>query len=500
MSNGSIYIRSSSKSGSFLGLKPPIAWAAILGLILLTAGGMFVGGPPIRFGFPLLSFAVGVLLYRRYPVLYIGFTWWIWMLTPFVARVVDLRSGWDSQRVMLVAPFLVTFISGYTLLRRLPTAGREGGLPYIITLLGLGYGTLIGLVNSSPYSVARALMDWLGPILFSFHLFINWRSYPEHRKNIQQTFLWGVLITGAYGIFQYMTAPAWDNLWLTESGMESSAGKPEPLQIRVWSTMHSPGPFGHFMMVGLLLLFSQQTPLVAPAAGVGYLAFLLSLVRSAWGGWLVGMVSLLSSLKPKLQMRLILSMFVLSICVLPLTMIEPFSQTISDRVGSISNLSSDQSYADRSGNYEANLNKALSNYLGNGIGGTWVGGGGKLSQVIVDSGIIDTFSTLGWLGGLPYLSGLGLMLFRIMRSPHLRADAFISAAYAASLGSLLQLLFSTSTISLPGMLLWSFLGICMAGHNYYQSQRTLTSTIAPSFDPPPDASSDPPNDTAKRHL
>jgi len=168
---------------------------------------------------------------------------------------------------------------------------------------------------------------------------------------------------------------------------------------------------------------------------------------------------------------------------LPLTMIEPFSQTISDRVGSISNLSSDQSYADRSGNYEANLNKALSNYLGNGIGGTWVGGGGKLSQVIVDSGIIDTFSTLGWLGGLPYLSGLGLMLFRIMRSPHLRADAFISAAYAASLGSLLQLLFSTSTISLPGMLLWSFLGICMAGHNYYQSQRTLTSTIARPFDP-----------------
>lgn len=453
-------------------LQPANAWFGILGFILLAIVGTFVGGAAMRIGFPVLAFAVGIFLYRKSSTLYVSFTWWIWLLTPLIARLVDLRSGWDPQRLMLVSPFLVTFVSSATLFRYLPVAYVEGGFPFIIALAGIGYGTLIGLVNSSPLSVARALLDWLSPFLLSFHLFANWRTYPEHRKSIQKTFLWGVLITGIYGIFQYIIAPEWDRFWLVESGLITSAGKPEPLGIRVWSTMHSPGPFGHFMMVGLLLLFSHQSPLQVPAAGVGYLAFLLSLVRSAWGGWLLGLLSLFVSLKPRLQIRLILSMLVLSLCVVPLTTIEPFASTISKRVQSISNLDEDTSFSDRSRNYEANFAQSSANAIGNGLGGNWDASNGSLGQIVRDSGIIDTFLTLGLLGGIPYLTGIILMLSRITSSPQLRVDPFMSAAYAACLGSVLQLIFTTSTIGLPGMLLWSFLGISMAAHNYYKFRKS----------------------------
>lgn len=74
------------------------AWIAILGLVLISSLCVLAGaGGILRLGFPLLSLAVGLFLYLRYPVLYIGFTLWIWFLTPWLRRVVDSRSGWDPQ-------------------------------------------------------------------------------------------------------------------------------------------------------------------------------------------------------------------------------------------------------------------------------------------------------------------------------------------------------------------------------------------------------------------
>jgi hypothetical protein len=153
-----------------------------------------------------------------------------------------------------------------------------------------------------------------------------------------------------------------------------------------------------------------------------------------------------------------------------LTTIEPFSSNISKRFQSISNLDEDQSFSDRSGNYEANFGQSLVNSIGNGIGGNWAVSNGSLSQTIRDSGIIDTFLTLGLFGGIPYLTGIILMISRITKSSQLRVDPFMSAAYATCLGSVLQLIFTTSTIGLPGMLLWSFLGISMAAYNYHKYQ------------------------------
>ena len=44
-------------------------------------------------------------------------------------------------------------------------------------------------------------------------------------------------------------------------------GRPEPFQIRVWSTLNSPGVFGNILVAGLLLLFSVT--LAHQAAGYG---------------------------------------------------------------------------------------------------------------------------------------------------------------------------------------------------------------------------------------
>lgn len=456
-------------------LPEPIAWIAILGLVIFTALCIAIGaGQILRPGYIVLSFAVGVLLYVRYPVIYVGFTWWIWFVTPLISRLIDYRTNFDPSRLILVSQYLVTLISLHCLLKNLPRAYREGGLPFILAFLGVFYAFLVGLIKTSPMTAARGLLDWLTPISFSFYLFINWRDYLKYRQIIQRVFVWGVLIAGTYGIVQYLIAPDWDRFWLINTKL-TSMGQPEPLKLRVWSTMASPGPFAVMMMAGLLILLTTSGSVSVTAAGVGYLAFLLSTVRTMWGSWFVGLITLFGSLKPRLQMRLMVTILIMAICVIPLTTIEPFSTAINTRIQSFSNLESDDSAQTRKKIYRDGLTSAMSNGLGNGIGNTFiVDKNGVLSPIVIDSGILDIFFTLGWFGATFYVGGLILLIFNLLQYSEYSFDPFMAAARAIGLGCFAALPGFSIMLGYSGIFLWSFLALATAAHKYHQQQRQRT--------------------------
>ena len=449
------------------------AWIVIAGFILLTATCYFGGAANLlRLVFPASSFVVAVFLYLRHPILYIGFTWWIWFLTPFLTRLVDYRIGWDPTRQMMLAPYLVVLVTIASFIKYLPGAVRQGGLPFVLGFIGVIYGFLVGLIFNQPVPVIRGLLDWLSPIIFAFHLFINWRDYPSYRQHIQRVFVWCVLITGAYGIYQFVVAPEWDKFWLIESKMFTSSGNPEPFGMRVWSTLHSTGPFGSVMQAGLLLLFTSSGPLIFPASAVGYLSFLLSQVRTNWGGWILGIIIILGSVNARIKMRLIMIILVMAMCVVPLLNIEPISEVVTTRLESFSNLQKDTSFLERSKSYDRNLNLALSTALGNGLGNIWKVNEktGQIEVIVIDSGILDMFFTLGWFGAIPYLGGLLLMLFSVSNHTEGKLDSFVSAARAIGISSCAQLIIYSGMLSVSGMIMWGFLAMAMAAHKYYQQQ------------------------------
>ncbi|MHC5718275.1 MAG: O-antigen ligase domain-containing protein, partial [Nostoc sp.] len=404
-------------------------------------------------------------------ILYISFTWWIWFLTPLATRLVDYRVGWDPSRQMLIAPYLVVFVTIATFFRHFPSAARQGGLPFVLAFIGVFYGFLIGLIYNPPIPVARGLMDWLSPIIFAFHLFINWRDYPSYRQNFQRTFLWCVLILGTYGVYQFVVAPEWDRYWLIQSKLFMSSGKPVPFGMRVWSTLHSVGPFGSVMQAGLLLLFTSSGNLIFPASAVGYLSFLLTQARTNWGGWVFGIIMIMGSVKAQIQMRLITIILVMAICVVPLTTIEPISGVLAARLETFSNIQEDGSFKDRSGSYDKNLGLALSNGLGNGLGNIWKVNEktGQIEVVVIDSGILDMFFTLGWFGAIFYMGGLILLIISVSNYREGRFDSFVSAARAIGISSSAQLVIGSGMLSVAGMILWGFLAMAMAGHKYYSN-------------------------------
>ncbi|NJL20665.1 MAG: O-antigen ligase domain-containing protein [Leptolyngbyaceae cyanobacterium SM1_3_5] len=452
--------------------QPAVAWIALLGFVCFTLLCLATGmGRILNLAFPAGAFAVGLLLYARYPILYLGFTWWIWFLTPVIRRLSDSQNGFTDPSPILLSPYLVTLITLWTFIEYLPRSKQVGNLPFVISTAAVFYGYLIGLIQASPVAVSVSLLEWLTPISLGHHLFVNWRMYLDYRQNMQRVFLWFTLLAGAYGVFQYLVAPEWDKYWLThmiDNGL-LGFGRPEPLMIRVWSTMHSPGVFAFAMAAALLLLFSNGGVWLPVATVFGYLSFLLSQGRSAWLIWATGLLLLFPSLQPRLQIRLVITFAIMALCVVPLITAEPFSEVVNARVQTFSNLEQDTSAIERQEIYEYWLKKALVSFIGGGTGGVTRSG-----EVTLDSAVLDLLLSLGWFGTLFYVGGLAALFLRLLLGANVRHDPFSSTARAIAISVVCQLPLGSVMLGFQGIILWSFLGIGIAAQKYDSYQRSST--------------------------
>ncbi|MBW4443621.1 MAG: O-antigen ligase domain-containing protein [Plectolyngbya sp. WJT66-NPBG17] len=457
-------------------------WLLIGCLVVFTALCLAVNVASIlRFAFPAGSLAVGALLFFRYPMFYIGFTWWLWFLTPLVRRLIDWEVGWLDPNPVLLAPFLVSFLSLLTLLIQLPKAIKGNGLPFVLSTVAVLYGAFIGLMSYQVQTVILALLTWLTPVSFGYYIFSHWRQFPELKRVTEKVFLWGTLVMGAYGVIQFLVAPLWDQYWLQNliSVLQIySFGTPNPLSIRVFSTMHSPQPFAGTMVAGVLVLFAIKSPLKIVSSGFGYLALLLTLARAAWLSWFIGLVVYIPSLKPKLQMRLIVTLMILSLVIFPLAMIEPFSTVISSRVQTLFSGQQDGSFIDRSLGYSSLLNDALSEIEGRGLGyvirDATIGGN--------DSGILTLLLNLGWFGTIPYVAGMALLVFSALQVRQASNDPFVGACRAIVIALISQISLNTVMLTPFGIVLWGFMGLAAAARVYEAQQTPNPMSIEPFLD------------------
>jgi hypothetical protein len=460
----------------FFELKPTKAWRAIFGLVLAIAISLFVGGPIAIITFPLGSLAVGWFLYRRYPLFYCSFVWWMWFVGTLIRRIIDLRCGYVTKGPWELSAGLVTAISILTLLKHIPKAHKRGGMPFIIATASCLYGYLINLINQGFTNIDEStflLIGWLAPISFGFHLFIHWRNYPSYRQNIQRTFLWGVLFMGFYGIVQYVFAPPWDSFYLKilqATGGAKSFGLPEPFGIRVFSSINAPQDFATLMGAGLVLLFCLRGSQQLMANGLGYLSFLLSLARSGWLSWLLGTLVFFNALKFNLKIRMLIGILMTILIIFPVSNVEPFSTTIGERIESLSNTDSDGSLIARKEAFNTLLGEAMVQFVGFGLQSPIVTDAKiKSSFVIGDNGILVILFALGWMGALPYLLSLVHSIFQIQRACLKNNDLLLHATYAIILGTMSQIFFKSLFYGSFAMILWGFIGMGMSARNYYSN-------------------------------
>jgi hypothetical protein len=428
-----------------------------VGLGFLAVGGLWFSGQGqmLRVALPAVATITGLVLYVTRPILYVQYSLWVWFLTPLVRRVVDWRFGYMDPNVVLLTPFLISGISVLTLV--LPNQRLNTRVPAGFVLCGMGivYGFIVGMVLHPSAETVFGLLNWLCPLLFGLHVYLNWERYQEYRTAITRTFLWGVLILGLYGIYQYFLPPEWDRYWLINVSLNSlnpSFGQPEPLLVRVWSTMNAPGPFANTMMVGLLLMFVGGSRAKLPAAIAGYLSFLLSIVRTAWLSWVIGAVWILKNAKSRSAIRILLSFVLLAVCLVPLVRDPRLAMVIGDRAKTFTDLGRDESFGARMEMYRLIVDDAIRNPFGHGLKNLEVSSG-----VVVDSGFLAIIFSLGWVGIAFFTVGILSFFFSRNVQPE-TSDDFAKVANAIMVAIVSQLLGGNIFVNVTGALFWIFTG------------------------------------------
>lgn len=438
-----------------------IPWFLIFLTITLNVSLIAVrAGKELSLFYPFSTTLLGLLIYLKYPSFYIGLVWWIWFVSPLVRRLSDYYSNFNSENPILLAPFLIVLIILPTIAAKIPDLFRCGKIYFLLPIFTIIYGAALGIVARNPFDVALSFLEWLSPVIFGLYLYLHWRIYPEISERLSSIFMWGVLVMGAYGVYQFMASPPWDTYWLTESGF-STGGRLAPYSLNIWSTMPSNRPFGTVMMAGLtLLLVNEKINFVkVPATGFGYLSFLLARKRTTWFSLIFSVLILSLSFNSKKQMRLLVSLAVTVALVIPLTQISPFSDFIGERVGTLSSLQSDNSANARANTFNELIGPALTSLVGSGLGGK-----------SFDNGFLSSLFDIGWIGTICYFYSIIFMLFYVFKTPICYLDKFAFASRAIALSTFVQLPLGQPHIADQGMVLWCFLSTSLAAKAYYSSK------------------------------
>jgi hypothetical protein len=389
---------------------------------------------------------------------------------PILRRVFDLRFGYHPASLLLLGPVLVTAVAGFTLLRRAQSLRGTTYVPFLLALFALLYAYTVGLIQQSVVAATYDLLNWGGPLLFGLHVALEWRRFPRLRSVFTNVALWGLVVTSAYGLYQFVDPPAWDRVWVYSAEMYS-VGLPVPFLIRVFSTMNAPASFAAFLMFAVLVgLPAPQRWKFLPLA-LGLTVLLLTKTRSAWAAFLVG--ALVLQLRQPLR-------------ALPRQWIALAGDPAARRAGGHASPRAEGRRGARRvalqdrGGPQLSERKQITNYVvqrlkrnaaGEGLG--QLGSAGKLSAkgrrasvVALDSGALEVFSVMGWMGGALFTLAMIGILIPIVRERRTRRDAVTNGAAAAVIALLTASLFGNVFNGVSGVMFWAAVGLATAGRNY----------------------------------
>ena len=394
------------------------------------------------------------------------------------------RQSGVAENLRLALP-LLPFIAVLPHLWSLTYGGgwRRLSRPLLIaTWVWLGaftYAMVVAVAVGNSLPGAYTFANFVLPI--GIGLWIAADDLPIHNSYARTTRLLFVLTTvvSVYGIVQYVVAPDWDRLWLRHviAAGSLSFGLPAPFEIRVFSMLSSPQPFGTFMAIMLLFALPQlslRRPLALAQLPLWLVAFALSLDRTGWLIFASG-ASIYVLLAPRRGMLLAAigacaGLLCGAIVMLPaLTGNEDVITMLQNRMTSFADLESDRSGNERRELYDTAVARIAAAPLGEGLGvvGTATKLAASAATTDVDSGMLARVFEMGIPGALLIFTTLGLLVvsmfgqwLRAMRLGDTRLQSIDGVALAA-LVSLAGSEIFTDVAGLPLLTLWLICGTAL---------------------------------------
>lgn len=448
------------------------AWAAVAMMIvvpvLAIAGGQ---AGVLRLAYPPLTVLISAFLYWRSKPLYVGLVFWLWFFTPFLARMAEFQAGYTPSDAVLVSPYLAAGISVLIMLKEPRRLGERRAVPYVCALVAVLYGAAIGFPRYPLFDVLRASLNWVVPIIFAFFILQNRDLFPEFRRVIGRSFLFGLLISGAYGIWQFFNLPEWDRVWMLNAQL-NSFGKPEDMSVRVFSTMNAPAIFAAVGACGLLLLFNQTGKLRLLSSALAFLAVVLTMSRASWVSLVAGFLFLAMQIPMRQIFRLVVAMLACGAFLLAFAQIPAIHDLVQKRIDTFADPSQDVSFTARIQGHEQALRDLAQEPFGEGIGSTDAEHNTEGDDAIIgphDSTLLEFLYSLGWIGSMIYAVGLLVLIVQMRGAGR---DPFVVSCKAIVFALFAQSLLNSIMLGILGFLVWTFASLTIAEKDRLQTPET----------------------------
>lgn len=438
----------------------------VVGAVLVLPVLLYVAhlAPLARFAYPLGNFALACWLFARRSPWYAAHCLLIFCFVSLVRRLVDEQAGFDPVNPVLFTPYLCSLFAGLAFLEywSRPRPVHIGA--FLLLVGGALYGGVLAALDGRLISGAVDALKWMAGPLFAAYALARDDARGAQRALLENALVAAATAMSLYGVWQFVRPATWDALWMqgvAELGMDS-IGVPEPFSLRVFSTMNSPGSFGSILLAAILVALKKPLGISIPAISCMLIGLGLCQYRTIWAATALGLC-VLALLRPRAAFapRNLLAIGAVLLALSATALLPEVRDTIGKRANSMNELKSDRSGEERLNQYRDLMSEdGLIAGEGLGLSGAMRRLDG-LPRAISDSGLIDTWRSLGVVVGSAYLGALVLLCARAL-APATAGAADLDFDRTIAVTTFVQLPMGSVHIGEMGFCAWLFLGLALA--------------------------------------
>ena len=217
---------------------------------------------------------------------------------------------------------------------------------WLYVVAAVFYGAVVGILQNPLAAVVQDILGWTAPICMALYLYAQREHARELLGTLRSSFLYGTLLMAVYGLYQFFYLAPWDAFWMENSGL-NSIGLPEPLQVRVFSTMNLPQPLAEFLICCVFLSMTSTRRIRFLAIPLGLLVTGLTMSRSSWISAVIGIIIISLAFTSRQRMQIAALLLLCVVLVGGASQIPEVNELITRRLESFSNLHEDTSVNDR---------------------------------------------------------------------------------------------------------------------------------------------------------
>jgi hypothetical protein len=431
------------------------------GVLIASVGTAWLSLRSLQLGATVVLLVLGVGLHRVNRAAGLTVVWVVWLLAPWLRRVLALESPISGSDPLALAPFLLT---GCIVLAEIHAAKLSRFATGTLIVVAVGYLIGVPAGMGEPASVAYALLAYL---VAAGCMVIGYRE-PDRLEGLtlRTVLVYALPWLALYSVLQYVgPLPSWDDAWVASvSTTLNSIGAPDGEHIRVFGTLNSPGTFANVLGIGAVCLFASRRlgPLKVLALAAVLAGLALTFVRGAWLSMIAAAAIIVFASRGRASWRVVVVGGLIAVALVGLASRGGTGATIVGRADTLGSLGTDTSAQARVATPLELVPEAVTSVVGHGLGSAGEASrlGGPSDLRNTDNGYLSLLYQTGPVGFLLVIGAALAAMLRAIGNLRRRGNDAIDVLVAGLIGYFVVGLFGGDLLyGITGMAFWYLLGI-----------------------------------------